>query len=114
MARRALVASLCLAAAAVQALPTEAFARLPQLSSATLSPDGAWLAALVPKGSGTVAVAQPLRGKLPPKAVFDADLRDATRAEKLLLACARSHSEVLRIWEIAVEETRALIHGPWR
>jgi dipeptidyl aminopeptidase/acylaminoacyl peptidase len=80
LALRSLLAALWLAAATAHALPTEAFARLPQLSSATLSPDGTWFAALVPKGQSTVAVARPLDGKLPPKALFEADNREFTLA----------------------------------
>lgn len=63
-----------------QALPTESFARLPQVSFASLSPDGTWFAALMNRGSATVAVARPVGGEQPPKALFEADNREFTLA----------------------------------
>ena len=56
------------ASAAVQTtprLPTEAFARLPQLSQVALSPDGTWFAAIMNRGSDTVAVVRPLDATSP-------------------------------------------------
>lgn len=64
-------------AAAPAPVPTEAFARLPAAATVALSPDGAWIAALVNHGDKTVAVANRLGDGAPPAtALMDADNHD--------------------------------------
>jgi dipeptidyl aminopeptidase/acylaminoacyl peptidase len=77
---RLLACGLLLCAGAAPAVPTEAFARLPQLEHVALSPDGTRFAAIMNRGDDTVAVVRRIDGDEPLKAVLRNDNRESRLA----------------------------------
>jgi dipeptidyl aminopeptidase/acylaminoacyl peptidase len=56
--------------------PLEAYARLPQIEGATLSPDGSYFAAIINRGDEAVVVTRPVDGSSPLRAVMKTDNRE--------------------------------------
>lgn len=60
--------------------PIEAFARLPLVQAASISPNGRWFAAIMNRDSGAVVVARSTDGDEPAKAIFKTDNNEYTLA----------------------------------
>jgi dipeptidyl aminopeptidase/acylaminoacyl peptidase len=76
VAAHALALVLSSTARAVEPLPIEAFAALPHITAAALSPDGRHFAAVVHEGDATLVLTRPLDTSEPPKLVMRNDEPD--------------------------------------